>query len=103
MLSQCIREIDVSHGSGLKKCEVRDVNGAPAVVVDGEPIPPMTFLVRCYYDRDYIAKYVRTGHRICLYEVRETWGIDEAAYLAISFSGCPAMMFYNNICKELRI
>lgn len=27
--------------------------------------------------------------------------IDEAAYMAISFCGAPAMMFYNEICKEL--
>jgi len=29
--------------------------------------------------------------------------IDESAYLAISFSGSPAMMFYNEICKEMAI
>ena len=29
--------------------------------------------------------------------------IDEAAWLAISFCGCPAMMFYKDVCKELNI
>ena len=29
--------------------------------------------------------------------------IDEAAYLAIAFAGAPAMMLYNDVCKELGI
>jgi len=29
--------------------------------------------------------------------------IDEAAYLAIAFTGAPAMMLYNDVCKELGI
>ena len=29
--------------------------------------------------------------------------IDETAYVAISFSGAPAMMFYNDVCKELNL
>lgn len=29
--------------------------------------------------------------------------IDEAAYVAISFAGAPAMMFYNEVCKEIGI
>ncbi len=29
--------------------------------------------------------------------------IDEAAFMAISFCGAPAMMFYNDVCKELKL
>lgn len=29
--------------------------------------------------------------------------IDEAANLAISFAGCPAMMLYNEVCKDLKM
>ena len=29
--------------------------------------------------------------------------IDEAATLAIEFAGCPALMFYKEMCKELNV
>jgi AhpD family alkylhydroperoxidase len=29
--------------------------------------------------------------------------IDEAAYVAISFAGAPALMFYNEVCREIGI
>jgi selenide,water dikinase len=29
--------------------------------------------------------------------------IDEAAWLGIAFAGCPAMVFYREVCKELKI
>ena len=29
--------------------------------------------------------------------------IDEAAWMAISFSGCTGMMFYKEICEELKL
>jgi len=29
--------------------------------------------------------------------------IDEAAHLAISFAGCPSMMLYKEVCRELDV
>ncbi len=38
--------------------------------VGGEPVPPMSFMVREYLDYRYIRNYVRTGHRICIFDVK---------------------------------
>jgi len=61
----------------LSKCEIKNYKGAPAIFVNGEPIPPMSFLVREYFDLSYIKRYIETGHRICIFDIKQQFHLIE--------------------------
>ena len=55
------------------RCEVKPYRGVVALHVDGKPVPPMSFMVRDYFDPYYIQKHVACGHRICIFEPPKRW------------------------------
>ncbi len=62
---------DDAGNARLSKCEVKNHRGVPAIFINGRPVPGMTFLVREYFDLAYIRQYVKTGHKICIFEIKE--------------------------------
>lgn len=76
----CVRERNSMNG--FAACDIRKYRGAPAVFVNGRPVPPMSFMVREYFDAGYIKRYVDSGHRICFLDVKEQHHLPIEEHLA---------------------
>ena len=80
--------------NAFPECKIDKHKGMPAVFVNGEPVAPMGFLVREYFDLDYINFGLAKGMTWKRVLIVPTRGIRNFVQTGVHLDPIPAAKFY---------